>query len=368
MRIAKGVLVAALFALLTSAAQGQTTRPTPKRTPLPNDPPTVKLKPSTDRVTLAPGCDEATRVSPSCQATSPRVTLSAQVTDPDGDTILYTYTTTGGVLVGDGPEVTLDLTGVLPGTYTVTVEVDDGNGGVTTDAVKILVERCTCPLRTGDPPRCPTVTVSCYDQTGLGPPIKFKASLVGGDPGLTPTVKWSVPGFRILSGEETWEMTIEPPAHGGTVVATVEVGGGYDRSCPLRASCTTHLIVEALPRKLDEYGDIPVGDEKRRLDDLNEGLQNDPTAQGYILCYGGRRSRADDAQRRCDRARNFLLVSRGVDAPRVVTVDGGYREKPAIELWLVPSGVTPPQANPTVDPKEVRPPRAPRRPRRGARR
>ena len=144
MRMAKHIFVATLTALLVAAAQSQTPNPTPKPpTTLPNERPSVKLVPSAGRVTL-PGCDDAARADPMCTATSPKVKLSAQATDPDGDTLLYTYSTTGGRVTGDGPEVTFDLTGIAPGVYTVTVKVDDGNGGSATDSTKIEVARCTC--------------------------------------------------------------------------------------------------------------------------------------------------------------------------------------------------------------------------------
>ena len=45
-----------------------------------------------------------------------------------------------------------------------------------------------------------------------------------------------------------------------------------------------------------------------------------------------------------------------------MTVDGGYREELTVELWVVPSGATPPPNSPTVDPSEVKTTRAtPRR-------
>ncbi len=94
-------------------------------------------------------------------------------------------------------------------------------------------------------------------------------------------------------------------------------------------------------------------------------MQNDPTSQGYLVCYGGRRGRTGEAQRRCDRAKDYLVTTRGIDGSRVVTVDGGFREDLTVELWIVPSGATPPAASPTVDPSEVRPTRAPTRRRRG---
>ena len=154
MRMVKALIVVAFAALLTAAAPDQTRRPTqkptpgptprPKPTPWPNEPPSVKLVSSAGRVVRLSGCEEDTPAALVCTPTSPKVSLRAQATDPDGDTLLYTYTSDAGRVENDGPEVTLDLTGVAPGIYNVSVEVDDGNGGIATDALKIPVERCTC--------------------------------------------------------------------------------------------------------------------------------------------------------------------------------------------------------------------------------
>jgi outer membrane protein OmpA-like peptidoglycan-associated protein len=53
--------------------------------------------------------------------------------DPDNDPLTYSYTTTGGQIVGSGSNVQFDSTGVQPGTYTVKCSVNDGRGG-TADA------------------------------------------------------------------------------------------------------------------------------------------------------------------------------------------------------------------------------------------
>ncbi|MDT7780160.1 MAG: hypothetical protein QOC99_2672, partial [Acidobacteriota bacterium] len=62
----------------------------------PNQPPTVTLTASQSRVVLAAECTGDTHADPSCTPTGPSVALSANATDPDGDTLLYTYSTTGG--------------------------------------------------------------------------------------------------------------------------------------------------------------------------------------------------------------------------------------------------------------------------------
>ena len=122
-------------------------------------------------------------------------------------------------------------------------------------------------------------------------------------------------------------------------------------------NCFVHSSVKQLvvvtPSKFDEYGNIRFNDEKARLDNYAIPLQNDPGAQGYIIAYGGRRGVAGEAQARADRAKNYLVNTRGIDAGRLVTVDGGYREDLTVELWIVPTGATAPTATPNVDASEV---------------
>jgi hypothetical protein len=67
-------------------------------------------------------------------------TIHAVASDADGDSLLYTYSSTGGRLSGDGPEAKLDLSGVAPGSYTVSAEIDDGCGCITFDSVTVTAE------------------------------------------------------------------------------------------------------------------------------------------------------------------------------------------------------------------------------------
>lgn len=65
--------------------------------------------------------------------TGERTGVTCNGTDPDNDPLTYSYTTTGGQIVGTGSHVQYDSTGAQPGTYTVTCTVNDGRGG-TADA------------------------------------------------------------------------------------------------------------------------------------------------------------------------------------------------------------------------------------------
>jgi len=127
------------------------------------------------------------------------------------------------------------------------------------------------------------------------------------------------------------------------VTATVSLGGA-DPSCTgTTSSCTTNIKVPPqAPRKFDEYGNIRFNDEKARLDNFAIQLQNEPTAQGYIIAYG---SCTGEGQTRGNRAKDYLVNTRGIDAGRLVVVDGGCMPELKVELWIVPSGATPPAAD-----------------------
>jgi hypothetical protein len=112
---------------------------------------------------------------------------------------------------------------------------------------------------------------------------------------------------------------------------------------------------KAEPRKLDEYGTLKPKEENTRLDNFAIELQTDPAAQAYIVAYGGRASRAGDAQKAAARAKDYLVSKRSIDPNQVVILDGGNREQPVIELWVVPSGAQPPMPAPTIKPGEAKP-------------
>ena len=82
----------------------------------PNHPPTATL--SVERSPILPG---------------ERTGVTCSGSDPDNDPLTYSYTTTGGQIVGSGSSVQFDATGLQPGSYSVKCAVNDGRGG-TADA------------------------------------------------------------------------------------------------------------------------------------------------------------------------------------------------------------------------------------------
>jgi len=309
-----------------------------KREPsiLPNQPPTASLAASTATITLPcqPGYHSSSGGCPANASTS--VNLTTTATDPDGDTLLYSYSTTGGRITGDGANVSWDLSGVGPGTYTASVDVDDGCGCITSATTTVTIASC------GDcipDVVCPTISSSCPSEVEQGAPISYTANVGAGTPPAT-TYNWTVSAGTITSGQGTPSITVSTDNLGGqSVTATLEVGG-VDPSCGRTTSCTT--AVKGPPpvsRKFDEYGNIRFNDEKARLDNFAVQLQNEPGATGYIIGYG---SCDAEGMTRANRAKDYLVNTRGIDGGRIMTIDGGCLPELQVQLWIQPAGASAP--------------------------
>jgi hypothetical protein len=199
---------------------------------------------------------------------------------------------------------------------------------------------------------CPVTKVTCPETVYANDKLRFTAQVQGGDAKVTPTYNWTVSAGSIEFGQGTPSIYVSTRSlsDGETVTATVEVGG-YDRECgygQIASSCTTSVMKKPEARKLDEYGKLTSKEENDHLDKFTIELQLNPTALGYIIAYGGRASRAGDAQNAADKAKDYLVNKRGLDSGRIVRVNGGYREQPAIELWIVPARAQLPKPTPTI--------------------
>jgi hypothetical protein len=300
----------------------------------PNHPPTVSLTASVNAITLPcpPHMVSHSQACPTSANTS--LLLTAKANDPDGDTLLYTYTVSGGRITGEGSVVSWDLSGLGAGPLTANVEVDDANGGVVTATTTMTIILCSdcvpiCVL-------CPTVSVSCPTEADPNSSAVFTANFAQGTPTISETYKWTISAGTITSGQGTSAITVSTAGLGGqTLTATVEVGG-IDPTCSRTASCSTPVkppIFEVRP--FDEYGNIRFADEKARLDNFAIQLQNEPGAFGYIVGYG---SCDREGVTRATRAKNYIVNTRGIDGSRVITVDGGCLPELLVHLWDLPAG------------------------------
>ncbi len=114
------------------------------------------------------------------------------------------------------------------------------------------------------------------------------------------------------------------------------------------------------------------------LDVLAQTLKENPTAKAYLIFYGQycndcsftyKYSRSGqltgeeriiylDSSKTITgilrKEKNYLLKQHGIDASRVITINGGYRKWQAIELWIVPQGGEAPKPKPETFPKKKR--------------
>ncbi|MEP6921688.1 MAG: PEGA domain-containing protein [bacterium] len=264
-----------------------------------------------------------------------------------------------------------------PGVHTIVITLP--NGTQWTREISLDAGRIKCVALNYRPPLvalspCPyPVNLSAPVTVNEGDVITFTSDVSYS--GTSPLVyKWTVipANAKVLSGLGTPTITVDSTSVGNqSIRATllVEDGSG-DAVCRQTALAST--LVRAITQTHREAGEFDVccncafDDQKARLDNLAVELQNDPSATGYILGYGGRSSRAGEADRLNVRARDYLIIKRGIDPARIIALNGGYREQDCVDLWIVPSGATPPQPRPTVQPGDVHPAPAKLTRRRGA--
>ena len=71
---------------------------------------------------------------------SDAVVVHCTASDPDNAPLTYTWSSTGGKIDGDGPQVRWLSAGAPLGSYTITAKVDNGRGGFASSSVVVSVE------------------------------------------------------------------------------------------------------------------------------------------------------------------------------------------------------------------------------------
>jgi hypothetical protein len=269
-----------------------------------------------------------------------QVRLTAQAVSPGGYPIKYKWSTSAGVINGEGPVVTWNLAGLKPGYHKASLDIESvGSDGSCQafSSVSVLVNACPAIQ-----PVCPAIEVLCPNKVALDQPLTFTSLSTGGVPAkVSPVYNWSVSAGKIIEGQGTSTIKVDTTGLGGqTVRATLSVGG-YSLECSGECGVTIPLP-RIYSRKFDEFPDIARNDEKARLDNFAIELQSDPTATGYVVVYPGRSSKRGEVQHHASRIVEYLVHSRSMDQRRIVTLVGPAREQLFVELWLTPQGAAPP--------------------------
>ncbi|HYJ85046.1 MAG TPA: hypothetical protein VEW46_03255, partial [Pyrinomonadaceae bacterium] len=212
---------------------------------------------------------------------------------------------------------------------------------------------------------CPfPVNLSAPSSVNDGEVITYTSDVVySGSSALKYVLTVSPSNAKVLSGAGTPTISVDSTGLAGQrITATLSVDDGSgEPTCRQLAHASTFippLVPRENPaREFDVCCNCSFDDQKARLDNLAVELQNDQSTTTYVFAYGGRTSRVGQADRLGARARDYLVSQRGIAPARIIILNGGFREEDCVELWIVPSGATPPQPRPTVQAGDVRPPR-----------
>jgi hypothetical protein len=282
----------------------------------------------------------STTVSACTEAGGPKVQLTAKAVSPGGNPIKYRWTTSGGSVAGEGPNVTWDLTGLKPGYHKASLDIQtNGVDGECHAFSSVSVLVSPCPVI---PPVCPTIEIVCPTNVGLDQPLTFTSRANGGTPSIPAIYKWTVSAGSIIEGQGTNTIKVETSGLAGQTVRAYLTMPGYG-TLNCSADCGVSIPVPRITsRKFDEFPDIQRNDEKARLDNFVIELQNDPSATAYVVIYPGRAGKRGDVQHHASRIVDYMVNSRGIDQSRIVTLVGAARNELFVELWVTPRGATPP--------------------------
>ena len=278
-------------------------------------------------------------------STSP-VAFHVNASDPDNDTLTYTYTATGGTVDGTGPDVRWSPSGLAIGSYTINAKVDDGRGGSATCAADVAVAK-----RPNQPP-----VISCAPERN---PIlageRVKINSTASDPDNDPlTYSYSATGGQVSGSGPSADFDSTGLSAGSyTVTCTADDGRGG------RTSATTNVDVQqpAPPPQASKVGDCgytKVGAGrfdnacKRVGDDVALRLKSEPNAKLVIVGYADPKEPKPDklAQTRADGAKKYL-GEKGIDASRITTRVGtastdksAAKDNRRVDFIFVPEGAT----------------------------
>lgn len=103
-------------------------------------------------------------------------------------------------------------------------------------------------------------------------------------------------------------------------------------------------------------------EKKASLDNFAQLLKKNDSSNAYLIVYGQYCKRCWEGEILLDskktinnilwKEKNYLSKTHKIEASRIKTINGGYREWQAIELWLVPKSEKPPKPTPKTFPRK----------------
>ena len=139
---------------------------------------------------------------------APQVRLTAKAVSPGGYPIKYKWSTSAGVIDGEGPVVTWSLAGLKPGYHKASLDIQSVGSDSSCEAfssVTVLVNPCAAVQ-----PACPAIEIVCPTSVSVDQPLTFSSRYSGGVPAnVNPVYNWSVSAGRIIEGQGTSTIKVD---------------------------------------------------------------------------------------------------------------------------------------------------------------
>ena len=201
--------------------------------------------------------------------------------------------------------------------------------------------------------QCPKIeTHGPSDSVIAGDLITFIANVSGGDTKATIKYDWAVSAGKITKGQGTNAIIVDSGTAGEqTITASVEIGG-FDEKCVRMSSVSAEVKAATKPILVEQYSSLRPQDEAAKLDSAMNAMMNRPGSLLYVIVYPGKKDMPGDLAADLRRLRNQFVESRGMDPDRIMTMAGGQKPVPTIELWLAPNETLKPEPSPPADQKK----------------
>jgi hypothetical protein len=164
------------------------------------------------------------------------------------------------------------------------------------------------------------------------------------DPAPTEPVSadWEVSSGTIENGQGTRRIAlrIARDAAGLRVTATARVRG-LPTGC--RSTASGELLIQPIqdPVMFDEFGRLPLREERQRIGAAAVELLNNPGFTAYFILYRGPDESPGSEATRMDRIVNHLVKTRKIPRERFVVVSGGKFVR-STKVYMVPPGAPKP--------------------------
>jgi hypothetical protein len=276
------------------------------------------------------------------------VPVHVSANDPDGDSLTYTWSSTGGRVDGTGADARWMEGNAGAGEYTVSARVDDGHGGSASCSTSVRVNAPPPPPA----PRPPVMSCS-VDRASVMPGERVSVTASASSPqNFTLSYEWRANAGQVVGtgASVQFDTTGLSP---GSYVITGRVNDGHGQA----ADCTANVGVDQPPAppqasKVNECAFKPAVSArvdnvcKRVLDDVALRLQNEPKGTVVIIGFADPKDKqaAKTSTARAQNAADYL-AGKGIDKSRITVRSGSGQEgagaaNQRIDIVWVPDGAS----------------------------